>query len=132
MAQRRSTHQRRLVLEAVRGRRDHPTADDIFLEVRGRDERISRATVYRNLHLLADDGEITSVRAGCCERFDARREAHAHLLCTGCGAVSDAPLPYHAELDREVAGLAGYAGVAHATLFEGLCPSCQGDREGGR
>ena len=125
MPQRRNTHQRQLVLEAVRGRCDHPTADDIYLEVRGRDERISRATVYRNLHLLADAGEIRSVRARGGERFDGRCDDHGHVVCLACGAVADAPVPYHPELDADVAELTGYEVVSHATLFEGLCPACQ-------
>ena len=50
--QRRNTKQRALVLDAVRARCDHPTAEDIYLDVRRQDDRISRATVYRNLRLL--------------------------------------------------------------------------------
>lgn len=125
MPQRRNTHQRQLVLEAVRGRCDHPTADDIYLEVRARDERISRATVYRNLHLLADAGEIRSVRAPGGERFDGRCDEHGHVVCRSCGAVADAPVPYHFELDADVAARTGFEVFSHATLFEGLCPACQ-------
>ena len=47
--QKRNTKQRELVLEAVINRRDHPTADEIFADVRERDGKISRGTVYRNL-----------------------------------------------------------------------------------
>jgi Fe2+ or Zn2+ uptake regulation protein len=125
MQQRRNTHQRQLVLEAVQGRCDHPTADDIYLEVRARDQRISRATVYRNLHLLAEDGQITSVRVPGGERFDRRRDDHTHVVCRVCGAVADAPLPYLDELDEDVARATGYEVTSHEILFEGICPTCQ-------
>ena len=56
--QRRNTKQRKLVLDAVRQSYNHPTADEIYNVVREQDDKISRGTVYRNLNLLADAGEI--------------------------------------------------------------------------
>lgn len=61
--QHRDTRQRKLILDAVRRHTDHPSADQIFIEVRSTDSKISRGTVYRNLNYLADAGEITHVRA---------------------------------------------------------------------
>ena len=121
----RDTRQRRLVLEAVRARTDHPSADDIYLAVREQDERISRGTVYRNLNVLAEAGEITHVKVPSADRYDLRQEKHYHLFCTGCGAVCDAPVDYRAQLDRQVAEETGFAVERHRTIFEGLCPACQ-------
>ena len=61
--QRRNTRQRKLVLDAVRQSYNHPTADEIYNVVRAQDDKISRGTVYRNLNLLADAGEILSIDA---------------------------------------------------------------------
>ena len=121
----RDTRQRRLVLEAVRSRADHPSADDIYLAVREKDERISRGTVYRNLNVLAEAGEITHVKVPSADRYDLRREKHYHLFCVGCGAVCDAPADYREELDRQVARATGFAVERHRMIFEGLCPACQ-------
>ncbi len=93
-AQRRNTRQRQLVLDAVRSRNDHPTADDIYLAVRELDERISRGTVYRNLNLLEETGAICSVKAPGGSRFDWKTDGHAHVVCTECGCIADAALPY--------------------------------------
>ena len=60
--QRRNTRQRKLVLDAVRQSYNHPTADEIYNAVRAQDDKISRGTVYRNLNLLADAGEILSIK----------------------------------------------------------------------
>ena len=60
--QRRNTRQRKLVLDAVRQSYNHPTADEIYNVVRAQDDKISRGTVYRNLNLLADAGEILSIK----------------------------------------------------------------------
>ena len=47
----RNTRQRKIVLEAVQEHHDHPSADQIYLEIRAKDPRISRGTVYRNLNI---------------------------------------------------------------------------------
>ena len=60
--QRRNTRQRKLVFDAVRQSYNHPTADEIYNVVRAQDDKISRGTVYRNLNLLADAGEILSIK----------------------------------------------------------------------
>lgn len=125
MAQKRDTRQRRLVLEAVRSRTDHPTADDIYLSVREKDEKISRGTVYRNLSVLAEVGELTRVKAPAADRYDLRLDRHYHIFCTGCGAVFDAPAEYDGELDKMVENATGAKIRLHHTVFEGLCPQCR-------
>ncbi|MGN0077024.1 MAG: transcriptional repressor, partial [Parafannyhessea sp.] len=71
---RRNTRQRQMVLDEVRSRCDHPTAEQIYEAVRARDPRVSQATVYRNLHLLAQEGQILSIKAPGVEHFDLRRD----------------------------------------------------------
>lgn len=127
---RRNTKQRQLVLDAVRSRCDHPTADDIYLSVREVDGHISRGTVYRNLNLLASDGEIQAVHVRGGDRFDLRQDRHAHVVCRECGNVMDAPLPYDGHLDEELAGETGYALTSHVTTFVGICPACQARMRG--
>lgn len=131
MKRQRNTRQRQLILDAVRARADHPSADHIYLDVHSIDPRISRGTVYRNLHLLAKNGELLEVPAPQANRFDYRLDFHHHLLCTGCGSVSNAPLLYDEGLDRDVAEQSGYAINRHCTTFEGLCPDCQRALENG-
>lgn len=125
MRQIRNTRQRQLVLESVRARMDHPSADEIYLDVHRRDARVSRGTVYRNLNILAESGEITHVETPSADRYDLRAEPHYHLYCVSCGAVTDAPLPYRREDDRRVAEETGFHIRGHQTIFEGLCPACQ-------
>lgn len=129
--QRRNTRQRKLVLDAVLASYDHPTADDVYQAVRTQDDKISRGTVYRNLNLLADEGTILSIKTpgGC--RFDRTIEPHAHVICTSCGAVVDAPLPVDNDLDARAAQETGYAIVSHYTIFEGVCPLCARQAAGG-
>ncbi len=124
MKERRNTKQRALILETVKKSHGHPTAEQIFLEVRSRSPKISRGTVYRNLNLLSDMGEILHLDMPDVDRFDWRRDDHYHLCCVACGKVCDAPVDYQAEMDRSVTEQTGYRITGHRALFEGLCPRC--------
>lgn len=124
MKKQRNSRQRQLIFDTVMEHCDHPTADDIYLEVRAKDEKISRGTVYRNLGLLSEDGQITNVKVPAADCYDSRADRHYHLFCTGCGRVFDAPLSYHEEYDVLVAQDTGFQISRHRMIFEGLCPDC--------
>lgn len=121
----RNTKQRQMVLKVVQEHHDHPTADQIYLEVRKEDEKISRGTVYRNLHQLTQNKEVLHVRIPGVDRFECRTDFHYHLLCTKCGAVSDLALKYDPVLDQKIEKATGYVVNRHRTVFEGVCPECQ-------
>lgn len=125
MKQQRNTKQRRLVLEAVQSRKDHPTADRIYMDVREKDDKISRGTVYRNLNLLAEGKEITHVKVPAADRYDFRKDNHYHIICTSCGSVCDAPIGYNERFDKILEDETGYSIDRHRTIFEGICPECR-------
>lgn len=125
MAQQRKTRQRKMVLEAVRARKDHPNAHQIYKDVREKDCKIGLGTVYRNLRVLADNREIIQISVPHADRFDYRADPHYHLQCAHCGAVSDIDIPYFTELDERAAKETGYIISGHNTVFEGLCPDCR-------
>lgn len=123
MSQRHS-RQRKLILDAVRARCDHPTADQIYLDVRAQDDKISRGTVYRNLGVLSDSGQLTNVKVPAADRYDSRLDRHYHMFCTNCGRVFDAPLMYQQDYDEQVAAATGFQISRHRMIFEGICPEC--------
>lgn len=125
MKQRRNTKQKKLILDAVKAHNDHPSADAIYLDVRSHDDKISRGTVYRNLKLLSDNGELTQVELPAADRFDSRTDRHYHLVCVRCGKVCDAPIDYHSEYDQKAEEESGFLITRHQTVFEGICPECQ-------
>ena len=129
MKKQRNSRQRQMILEAVRTRCDHPTADQIYLDVRAKDDKISRGTVYRNLGVLSEDGEITNVKVPAADRYDSRQDLHYHLFCTDCKRVFDAPLAYRGEYDAQVAAETGFQISRHRIIFEGICPECAKHKE---
>lgn len=121
----RSTVQRQLVLEAVRALR-HPTAEDVYSLVAGDHPTVSKATVYRNLHHLADTGQIRRIQLlDAAVRFDGGMASHYHAQCRICGQV----------LDVMEEGCMGSLGAAlsergflvegREVLFTGLCAQCR-------
>lgn len=124
MAVRRNTKQRQIVLDAVRTNNYHLSADQIYLEARKLEPKISRGTVYRNLHLLVDENEIQQVKVFDVDRYDFNLDPHYHLLCTTCGEICDLEIDYQTQLDSQVNGYQGYKIKRHRTIFEGTCPRC--------
>jgi Fur family transcriptional regulator, peroxide stress response regulator len=84
------TVQRRVVLQTVLERDDHPTADQILETVKERVPGISRTTVYRVLDTLAELGVIRRLHhAGASARFDGKIHRHHHMICKKCNKVID-------------------------------------------
>ena len=90
MATLKYSRQRESIKEFLTGRTDHPTADFVYENMKQIYPNISLGTVYRNLSLLADLGEIQKLSSfGGADRFDARTAPHCHFMCTRCGRVMD-------------------------------------------
>lgn len=120
----RNSKQRKMILDAVKARCDHPSADQIYLDLRAKDDKISRGTVYRNLGILSESGEILNVKVPAADRYDFRVDKHYHIYCTCCGRTFDAPLEYHSEYDEQINKSTGFQINRHRLIFEGLCPDC--------
>mgnify|MGYP001037231881 CR=1 FL=1 len=125
MAARKHSRQRDLVKEFLMTRKDHPTADVIYMNVRRADPNISLGTVYRNLALMAKDGEINRLSMGDgADRFDADTSPHFHLLCENCGAVVDLETEdIGAVLERAARRCGGHV-TGYVAYFYGVCPDC--------
>lgn len=106
-------------------RKDHPTADIVYMNVRKQNPNISLGTVYRNLTLLADIGEIARLRVGDgVDHFDADLSSHYHFVCSKCGAVMDLEME-NIEGITELAGAKFDGHIAgHVTYFYGTCGGC--------
>ena len=118
------TKQRQLILEAVKESATHPTADELFQQIRTRLPTISLATVYRNLNLLAEDGVIRKIAMpGMPDRFDRNMETHDHLWCERCGRVFDFTLPQ--AIDRQIEEVSGMEVRQYTLVAQGRCAACR-------
>ena len=121
----RYSRQRECIKNCLANRCDHPTAELIYQEVKRDFPNISMGTVYRNLSLLADMGEIRKItmEAGP-DRFDGNIRPHYHFICRICGCLADIQLKDPNHLNRlaqeEFDGLI----EEHSIQFSGKCPAC--------
>ena len=122
----RNTIQRSLVLEAVNRLQCHATADEIYEEIRRDHPNISRATVYRNLNVLSEMGEIRRLETpGGADRFDHRCHDHCHVGCQKCGRVFDVDVDFITGLEQRIRDAHGFEFTGYDILFRGICPDCQ-------
>jgi Fur family peroxide stress response transcriptional regulator len=84
------TVQRRVILEALLDRADHPTADQVYDDVKDRVPGLSRTTVYRVLETLVRLGVARRAsHLGAAARFDPNTDHHHHLVCVSCNTLQD-------------------------------------------
>ncbi|MFT3982680.1 MAG: transcriptional repressor [Lachnospiraceae bacterium] len=119
------SRQREAIKEFLMTRNDHPTADVVYMNVREEFPNISLGTVYRNLTLLSDIGEIMKLNLGDgADHFDGNTKLHYHFVCTACHCVMDLDMT---DLDgiNETAGI-NFSGRidGHNAHFYGLCKDC--------
>ena len=125
--ERRTTLQKQLVLQAVAELANHPTADEVYSLVVKDHPTVSKATVYRNLASLSDDGRLRHIKMPSgADRFDHQTFGHNHIECILCGRLEDAPLEDQTALNAQAAAATGYRCVDHEIVFRGICPACAG------
>lgn len=93
MAVLKYSRQRESIKNYLCGREDHPTADMVYTSIRREFPNISLGTVYRNLSLLVELGEIQKITTDGADRFDAKTVPHNHFICRSCGRVMDVMVP---------------------------------------
>ena len=122
----RYSHQRERIFRAVSERCDHPTANMVYEQLKLEMPRLSLGTVYRNLNQLADAGRLKKIPLadGSC-RFDKTREAHSHIVCDECGAVSDVHLPSFEMLEQTIVSETGYELRSYDVVLRGVCEACR-------
>ena len=126
MPKTRMTNQRRIILEELRKVDTHPTVDELYTIVKARMPHISLGTVYRNLDLLADMGEVLKIdSAGSMRRFDGRVEPHRHVRCHVCGKVADVFTDGTDEPGIATLRVPGFRITTVRVEYDGICEGCE-------
>lgn len=120
------SRQRESIKNFLVTRYDHPTAETVYMNIKEEFPNISLGTVYRNLALLTELGEIQKLSTGLGpDRFDGNPDPHYHFICNCCGSVLDLNVDglEHINIlagqnfDGEIEG--------HLTFFYGKCRECK-------
>jgi len=118
----RNTVQRQIILDAINNLANHPTAEDVYLHVVKTHPTISKATVYRNLAVSVENGEISAVGIfDGAMRFDHRKDEHFHFVCDGCKKLIDVP---SFDLKANLTPLSDLSITKVELTLRGLCKDC--------
>lgn len=130
MANLKYSRQRESIKEFLMTRNDHPSADIVYHYIRKVYPNISLGTVYRNLSLLADIGEIQKISTGDgADRFDGQTNPHYHVVCTHCHRVMDLPMEFQSDIEQKAAKYFDGEIKSHVTNFYGVCSECLKDEK---
>jgi len=122
------SRQRDVIVETFYGMGGHVPVDGLVARVRSLDARVSVATVYRTMKLLAECGIAVP------RRFDdgqtryepaTGRSHHDHLICTGCGRIVEFENEKIEELQIRVARSHGFEVDSHKLELYGRCDRCR-------
>jgi len=122
--QARNTKQLRIIWEAVKDDKSHPTADQIYDRVRKKLPTISLGTVYRNLQKLVSDNKLQVLMRGRSQHFDPLVEHHQHFICEACDRVYDVLIDNQREIRPAKLPHEGFRVTSHQLAFYGTCKDC--------
>ena len=110
------------ILAAVTGLQRHPTAEQVFMEMKKEHPSIAMGTVYKHLNALAEEGLLHRItEPGSPDRYD-RTERHDHLICSRCGKITDVRLP---DMQERIEGALGQDILAYDLRIRYICPTCR-------
>jgi Fur family ferric uptake transcriptional regulator len=124
----KSTRQRSLIIDTFFAAGGHVTVEELWSRVRREDGKVSVATVYRTMKLLAESGLAHSRNFGDGQtRYEpaAGRGHHDHLICTQCGTIIEFENDRIEQLQDAVARKHGFHVMDHKMELYGLCRDCQ-------
>lgn len=125
MAELKYSRQREAIRNYLSQSKEHPTAETVYSAIREIYPNISLGTVYRNLNLLVETGEIIKLSCGDnSDHYDYDTSSHYHFICSNCGRVLDLKMDSIDSINN-VAG-SHFDGTieGHCTYFYGKCPDC--------
>jgi Fe2+ or Zn2+ uptake regulation protein len=123
----RFTPQRQSVYDVILHKRDHPTAEEVFIRAKKQMPEISHATVYNCLDALVKSGLIRQVQLERgATRFCPNMEEHCHYHCGACGKVFDMALPKNF---TDMPQPKGFKADHYDIAVHGLCAECANKRK---
>lgn len=118
--------QREAIVAFLMTRKDHPTADTIYMNIKKEFPNISLGTVYRNLSLLSERGEIVKISyEDGADRYDAITKPHYHFICQECGEITDLEMDLIDDQMKAIANQGFSGNIEESVLyFKGTCEKC--------
>lgn len=124
----KTTQQRNVIVDTFFTLKSHLSVDELYSEIRKRDQSIGYATVYRTLKLLKECGLAREWNFGDgharYEHVTDLDEHHDHMICLGCGAIEEFENDRIEKLQDQVAREHGFTVTRHNMELYGYCRKC--------
>ena len=123
----RITPQRLAILRIIAESKGHPSAEEIYQEVKSEFPTTSLATIYKTISLLKELNEVLELGfPDGSNRYDGSKPfPHPHVICTKCRKIMDPEIAGLEKISEEMAIKTGFKISSHRMDFFGLCPECQ-------
>lgn len=111
--------QKLLIKEFLKDNKNHPSAYDVYREIKKNIPTISFTTVYNNLQRMLEKNEIKEIVVdGQAKRFDPDISPHDHFICVECGNI------YDVDKTDVKFNLKGYKIISYEIIIKGICNKC--------
>lgn len=122
----RITEGRKAILDLLMHSENHPTAEEIYHELKPRFDNLSLATIYNNLNFFVSEGLVYEMKfSNVSSRYDYLGHSHYHIICQSCGKIAD----FHGEgledLYQSAAEQTDYIVQYDKLELYGICSDCQ-------
>ena len=122
----RLTPQRVELVRLIAASEEHPSAGQLYAQIKRQFPTMSHATVYKTLALLKEIGQVLEIELRDDNHYDGNRpEPHPHLICSRCNKIIDGELDLDPATIRKLEQASGYTIHRSQISFYGLCPDCK-------
>ena len=124
------THQRLAIVKILAKSKDHPSVENIHVQIKKDFPTMSLATVYKNIVLIKSFGEVLELGfPDGSNRYDGNKPTpHPHVICIECKKIVDPGLGSLDEMKKEVALEKNFKILNHRLDFFGICSNCMAEK----
>jgi len=125
----RLTPQRVELVRLIATSEGHPSASQLYTQIKRQFPTMSQATVYKTLALLKEMNQVLEIDLHNDSHYDGNRpQPHPHLICIKCNKIIDGDVSLDSESLQSLEQASGYQILRHQISLYGVCPDCQAER----